>query len=166
MKTSKVQMPWLDDRGAAIPTEQLKHISKAWNSETWEAYLQFMERPRREALIPERQFDEIAEAQTESIFYHFDNTTSDVDKMLCENLLSELSQREATILRLIYFEGLTERKIAAQQNISNSEVNKIKKRALQKLQDRVGGIGSTRRIMKGQFVEKEKNKARPLKKAS
>lgn len=37
------EQPWLDSTGAEVSTEQLKEISKQWDSQTWESYLSWYE---------------------------------------------------------------------------------------------------------------------------
>ena len=40
--------PWLNDAGNEIPTEQLREISKQWDAQTWEEYLNWYESSRNQ----------------------------------------------------------------------------------------------------------------------
>lgn len=44
--------PWLTAMGLEIPTEQLKEVSRQWDLETWEAYLQWFESAQHKSLDP------------------------------------------------------------------------------------------------------------------
>ena len=79
----------------------------------------------------------------------FDNDT--VDRTLSENQLSarqmlmkvlirmaDLTKREETIILKYYFEGLTQRELAAQLNISEPRVCQIKTKAVERLLEMTG----------------------------
>jgi RNA polymerase sigma-B factor len=59
-------------------------------------------------------------------------------KMLVANLLERLPEREATILRLRFFEELTQSEIAEQVGISQMHVSRLLRRTLLQLRERIG----------------------------
>lgn len=78
-----------------------------------------------------------------------DNIIDDLDiklksEKLREYIRDSLDEREATVIRLRYGLGgrdeLTQREVAKQLGISRSYVSRIEKKALQKLNDRFGGM--------------------------
>ena len=58
--------------------------------------------------------------------------------MVVEDLLATLPEREQTILRLRFFDGLTQTEIAAQVGISQMHVSRLLSRSLETLRRDVG----------------------------
>ncbi len=166
MNQTKRQKPWVDFNGDELGTDQIRELSRSWDAETWEAYLTWREDERHESLVTPSKYDELVDAQTESIFAQVHGSIPDVDREICEELLNTLSVRDAEILRLIYFEGKTERQIASVLNLSRAAIQKIKKQALQSLRIRAGAKVRTRRIMRGQVVELKKSPSPKIKAVS
>ncbi len=125
--------PWLTSTGVEIPTEELRTISQSWDQEIWNAYLSWYQSPRREALVAPGVYNKKGEEMVQSIFEENNQEVSSEKQALCEQLLSLLPAMEATVLRLKFFEGRTDREIAALRKISKSGVHDIKNRALSRL---------------------------------
>ena len=92
---------------------------------------------------------EAATAATESIQresgeegFSLENILSDteseekmVEKIALRQAISVLPEREATVIRLRYFHGLTQQRIAKVLDVSQVQVSRIEKKALQKLRE-------------------------------
>ncbi len=147
---SNQSRPWLTYDGVRRPDSQIRSLALQWNSETWAAYLEWLETSRRESILPPHMYDDLCEEQIQSIFEQFDHELTQANQDRCESLLSELAPRAATVLRHIFFEGQTDRQIAAHLNMTGAGVHQIKARALSRLKKRHHGESvSTRRFMRG-----------------
>jgi len=92
---------------------------------------------------------ETATAATESIQrengeegFSLENILSDtqteeqmVEKIALQQAISALPEREGMVIRLRYFHGLTQQRIAKVLNVSQVQVSRIEKKALEKLKD-------------------------------
>ena len=92
---------------------------------------------------------EAATAATESIQretgeegFSLENILSDteseekmVEKIALRQAIAVLPEREATVIRLRYFHGLTQQRIAKVLDVSQVQVSRIEKKALQKLRE-------------------------------
>ena len=148
---SKNQRPWLTSTGIEVPATDLKAISKTWSNETWEAYLKWFTSARVEARVSPEEFDDFADRETETVFETFCASSSSTDRLACEKILSTLPHAEAHVLRLIFFEGKTEREIAIAINRSQPAVHQIKRRAFSRI--RRGLYGDeviTRPLLRGE----------------
>lgn len=138
MKTN-YERPWLTGSGAEIATIDLKVICKQWNANTWEAYLKWYSSGCREVLISLNLYQKIGEEQFESIFKSLAKSETPAKRNLIERLLSQLSGREAEILRATYLEGRTQVEIAAEFCLSQPRVCQIKNNALRSLKRGLAG---------------------------
>ncbi len=166
MNQTKRQKPWVDVNGDELGTDQIRELSPSWDAETWEAYLTWRESERHESLVAPAHYDELVDAQTENIFSQVHGSSPEMDRKICDELLNTLAPRDAEILRMIYFEGKTERQIALTLDLSRAAIQKIKKLALQRLRARAGAKVRTRRIMRGQVVELKKSQSSKMKAVS
>jgi RNA polymerase sigma factor (sigma-70 family) len=158
MKNTK-RAPWLDEKNAELPLVNLARRSKEWTAETWEAYLQFREKPRHESLIPPSLFGKISRRQIESIFEQFAVSASDTHRELCNVVLGNLPPTEAKVLRRMYFDGRSQRQIGASLGISQSAVKMAKKRAFTRIRSLFSNpVVLTRRNIEG---DKSKNDTAP-----
>ena len=123
---------WLDQNNKPLSDELLKKISKSWNAETWEKYLNWCESPLKEAQISTKGYDFMAENLEESVFISAPIIDYEA-KSIVQNLLKHLTIRQRQILELIYYKNYSEREIANKLNISRSVVKSTKKKALTKL---------------------------------
>lgn len=152
------ERPWLTSTGVEIDTAELREISKSWSAETWRAYLKWFESGKRERLVQPWIYNKIGDEQTESVFIEFGHDTDPEQQRRCEQLLGHVNQLEAMILRQIFFQGSTEREIAAKFRIAKSSVHDLKNRALLRLKRGNSGDGSgTRQFMRGENFSSQAN---------
>ena len=92
---------------------------------------------------------ESATAATESIYaeageegFRLEQVLSDteseedmVEKISLRQAISELPEREATVIRLRYFHGLTQQRVSAVLSVSQVQVSRIEKKAIAYLRD-------------------------------
>lgn len=126
-------MPWLNSKGQMLPDKKLKDISRRWDQETWEKYLNYLDGTISEQQIHPNDYEKMSEKMEKSCW---DLTQSDADrdsKSLVNTLFKELSTHQRKILKMIFWEGRSERFIARELNISRGTVNTIRKRALKRL---------------------------------
>ena len=105
---------------------------------------------RQTGLTPEEiALAETATAATESIQkengddgFSLENVLSDTDseenmveKIALRQAISVLPERESTVIKLRYFHGLTQQRIAAVLNVSQVQVSRIEKKAIEKLRN-------------------------------
>lgn len=149
-KKSKAIRPWMTSTDVEIPTDRLKEICKSWDRPMWDAYLNWFESSRKESLIPHDQYEDLSNRETQTIFEKFDQSSNEEVRTTCENLLASLPPREEEVLRMKFFEGRTEREIAALGGISKSSVHDLKNSALSRLRrGQQGNDPGTRRLMRG-----------------
>ena len=105
---------------------------------------------RQTGLTPEEiALAETATAATESIQkengddgFSLENVLSDTDseenmveKIALRQAISVLPERESTVIKLRYFHGLTQQRIATVLNVSQVQVSRIEKKAIEKLRN-------------------------------
>lgn len=157
MRTKKPR-PWLTSTGVEISTAELKEICKSWDQATWESYLGWYESARRDALVAPGVYQKRTEEMTESIFQQFDQNTDPKKRAHCEELLSSIPADEAQVIRLTYFDGKTEREIAAEKRKGKTTVHKLKIKGIERLRrGHDGEKGTTRRFMRGVDSEADPN---------
>lgn len=134
------QRPWLNKDGSIKNDEQIKSISKDWSLETWELFLSETidkeEAYQRE--LPAFVSDEILDSFPETIWEGKDSDRMDfIAKNLRRICRDHLTPRQQHIVRSIYWEGFSERKIGELLGISRSSVKTMKIRALEKIKKQV-----------------------------
>jgi RNA polymerase sigma factor (sigma-70 family) len=130
---NKKRVPWLNEKNRELPFVELAIQSKDWSPGDWQAYLQFLESPRRESLVPPSLFGKLTRRQVESIFEQFAVSANDTHRELCNVVLGVLPPTEAKVLRQTYFDGRSQRQIGAGLGISQSTVKLAKKHALARI---------------------------------
>jgi len=156
MTKAKTVRPWIKSDGRVLCDEALKKASRSWNSKTWEDYLHWFERPRKENLINPESYDVHCDERTEPIYSEFGFKSDPLLQKYVEGLISQLSEVEENVIRLYFFEGLTEAQIATQLKRSFAGVHLIKKRAISRLRSVESEAEmSAIRIMKGLVSQNE-----------
>lgn len=130
--------PWTDKHGAILPDYKIREISKKWTAETWDQFLvETVERSssyQREVLLWPFQYDAELETKAESIWDHLGTPeTEETCKLVrkaCRECLTAIQQQ---VIRGIFWQGFSERKIAQLTGVTRSTVVVQKKRALEKL---------------------------------
>lgn len=126
-------MPWLNSKGQMLSDKKLKTISRQWDQETWEKYLNYFDGTLSEQQFHPNAYDEMSEKMEKSCW---ELTQSDADrdsKSLVNSLFKELSTHQRKILKMIFWDGRSERFVARELKLSRSTVKVIKRRALKRL---------------------------------
>lgn len=136
--------PWLDKKGKPPSTAQLKQVSKAWDTETWEEYLQSLEHGREEGLSP--NFEELLQKhdRKEALEKYYEELNPDgctsiemttVDSNVISKALSQLTHLEREVLMQYYWEGRTEQQIADNLEHARGKIRRCYLRALKKMKE-------------------------------
>jgi RNA polymerase sigma factor (sigma-70 family) len=151
--TVQLNSPWLQINGKHTPEDHLKILTSSWDTNTWEHYLKWFEDQngqRAESILPLRQYDGACETQRESIFVYGQSSADDELKQTISKYLMKLTERQRRVIELIFWEGRSERFVAKTLSISQPSVQRLRKRALNKIKGLLkGGVSS--RIMGGEF---------------
>ena len=126
---------WRRANGSLKAIEELKCDSKTWSLDTWNKYLKSLEKRHREESLHKAQFTEsvLDEDYTETVF-SFSNGNKFTHLVSSLNaLMRELSPREYKVLKMIYWEKLSQRKVAQNLRISRRHLRIIMHRGLKKL---------------------------------
>lgn len=133
--------PWLDPNGRIYSDDALKEVSKNWDAPTWERFLaETIDCPQREIVQSneERLIDE---------YFTGDEKLDEMPRNELHDLIRQLIRRHLTIqqqsvIRMIYWQGRSEREIAEILGINKGRVPTIKRQSLSKLrrllENRVG----------------------------
>ncbi len=149
----KVLMPWLTASDVERPPAELKEISKSWDEQTWNAYLNWYQAGNSEKLISKNVFDKISEELEKNIFEEFGYQSCPKLQDLCEQLLAALPAHQAQILRLYFYEGRTHKEIAFIFGRSDRTISYNKNTALRTLKRVHGGEPlAARQYMRGADV--------------
>lgn len=153
-QTSKnTSKPWLDQDGNILSDKELREISKNWSAETWEQFLletvECQASDYREDLIHPRSYDRRLEEMTESVWQCSTDRSETIGELVRRLCRDHLSPKQQYIVRMIFWDGFTERKIADVMNISRSTVVVQKRRALSKIKDLIEARYATSTMYEG-----------------
>ena len=129
----KIVMPWLTASAVERPLSELKEISKSWDAQTWNDYLNWFQSGCSEKLISKNVFDRISEEIEKNIFEEFGYQSCPKLQNDCEQLLAALPAHQAQILRLYFYEGRTHKEIAFQFGRADTTISYNKNKALKAL---------------------------------
>jgi RNA polymerase sigma factor (sigma-70 family) len=129
---------WLNDQGQIYSDKELIRISKDWDENTWEAFLvKTVERSTsymREAVLSPTTYTMILQEMTESIWAWSDSSESaDVSSRIRLLIRDHLTPRQQHVIRLTFWDGLSERKVGEILGISRTAVATYKSKSLKKL---------------------------------
>jgi DNA-directed RNA polymerase specialized sigma subunit len=122
--------PWIQPNRKPICDSILKRISRTWDAETWEAYLSWYQKPLKEALIKTFGYELICEGMTDTIYREYGYDHDEFLQKYVEILLRRVSNKQASVLRLYYLEGLTELQISQRLRVNQSSAHRRKTTAL------------------------------------
>ena len=133
-----IARPWLAPAGVIHPDSELRKISKSWNADTWELFLvETVERSssyQREELIKPGAYAAALDKLTESIWECSDSPADDDLATAIRRIIRDhLTPRQQQIIRLIFWDGLSERAAAEVIGLQRSTVAVQKRRSLKKL---------------------------------
>lgn len=106
---------------------------KNWTPADWENYLSEIEVGLKEALISQVTYQRCLENQTESLFALSEHDCPKELRDMVRKAMQTLSANQNKIIKLVFWNRLSEREIATQMGISRSSVKTTKARALKKL---------------------------------
>lgn len=101
-----------------------------WGPKDWEQYLQKIDFPLRESLLPQHVWTKKISNQFDTIFSESQVTAPEDISESVQQCLNKLTKRQTEVLRLIYWENKSERETALILKISRSSVRTIHKRSL------------------------------------
>ena len=161
MKAGQKQEPWINDQGQIYPDKELMLISKHWNEETWEKFLvATVERSAsymRETVLTPTTYAMILEEMSESIWAWSESPKSaDVSSRIRLLIRDHLTPRQQHVIRLTFWDGLSERKIGEILGISRTAVATYKSKSLKKLK----GLIEARLPVRTAYDRANKNRAR------
>jgi RNA polymerase sigma factor (sigma-70 family) len=134
--------PWLDSKGHIISGEELKAISKDWDQLIWEKYLDSIDVTLSDRQIGLQKYDALAESMPHTCFEFSQTDADDETKDKIAQVLEQLTPQQQKIIKMIFWEGRTERGIAKELRISRTTVQTLKKRSLRKLSDLLKQVSS------------------------
>lgn len=132
MKTTK---PWIGSDGKPLSDEVLKQVSKHWTRETWEEYLQTLERaPREEEVLVGnfKKFEEMSATSWRDILSN-PNPPSDALYDDVREAIEALPDRQKYIIEESIYLGKGQREIAKSLGLSRTPLRKSLKSAKKKL---------------------------------
>ena len=144
--------PWLKKYGKMRPDSEIKKLSQNWDEETWDNYLKKTvevsqkELPLKSASTSERYSD-----QQHEVFYknkRIDLKRNKTLKRVLNELVDMLPEKERSLIRMIYWQNLSVRKIADVMGVSRSTVMRWHKKTLDKLRREIL-ISTNLKIQKG-----------------
>lgn len=138
--------------------ERLRQVSKTWNADQWEAYLQTLERPILEEQVSCLKYDLASENAQSSIFDLAQQTSSPELTSLVGQALFKLTLRQRMVVELLYFRSLSTWEAALELGISQFAVRDLEARALKNLEREILEPLLTLPIVKGQCRNSEGSK--------
>jgi predicted DNA-binding protein (UPF0251 family) len=129
------QKPWEDTNGNMLSDKNLKTVSKSWDAETWENFLQ-------QTVSIERAEDELLaekyEALLEETFECAPRPSCAVPEPVVKQIKAAvriLAPQQQKIIKLHFWGGMSEREVACELGILRSNVNDSKKISLNKIKN-------------------------------
>lgn len=123
--------PWQDDNGNLAQDSDLEVISKAWDIETWNRYLSTMDTSTLESILPSTTYLRLIEMQPDKISEIEPEINQSRRKQKVREKVERLPMRQRKIVKLLFWEDLSEREVAKKLQISRSTVKTQKRRALE-----------------------------------
>lgn len=127
------EKPWLNKKGHALSEHDLKEVSKDWDQETWEKYLNSLDATLSDQQLKPYEYDYLAE-NAELTCWDLSQSSADNEaKDFVANLLKLLTPQQQIIIQMNFWEGRSERYIAEELRVSRNTVKTLKKRVLRRL---------------------------------
>lgn len=147
--------PWLDPSGKKLETEALKEVSKSWNEETWERYLQSIETGIEGRLIGPKKFKKKCDYLEESI-WEFSSETPNPDlQKAIKDAFSSLTEKQQIVLKKYFFDGLSLTAIGDDLHRHRTTIHEIKTAALNRIKEHLNKNPYNLPSMKGQENSQE-----------
>lgn len=134
------QKSWRKLDGSMKADIHLKKICQKWSALEWEQYLEEIEVSLKESQISTYEFDAIAEGN--NISEEFKKMPSHVECSYARNIIlkavNQLSKRQKVIIKLLFWENLSQAEVARRLKINRSAVHSSKEKAIEKLREKFG----------------------------
>ncbi len=130
--------------------DDLLSASRNWSPDEWESYLRTLEVGLSESLSSKTEVNQ--RGISNNIFELSSSGCSEELSMVVGKLLAHLSERQALVLRKIFWDGKSERKIARELKIGRQAVYDLKKRALKNLRKVAQGVLATSPIVQADVL--------------
>ena len=135
MKSNEsTKKPWINDDGSEKTTGEIKKMSKKWTQEDWEEYLSDQESSLRESYLDDPTLYErnlSAENYAGLIFGIAEYST--MGRVAINVTLAQLTKQQNDVLRLTFWEGMTQRGIEKELGITRASVRYALSTGLQKI---------------------------------
>ena len=141
--------PWLDQKGHALSDVELKLISKDWTQEIWEKYLDSIDVTLSDRQIGIQKYDVLAESMPHTCFEFSQTDADDETKDKIAKVLLKLSPQQQKIIKMIFWEGRSERFIANELRVSRYTIKTLKKRSLRKLAELLKQVSPISPLVRG-----------------
>ena len=126
--------PWLGKDGRRLPEGRLRQRSEKWSLETWRRYadhLDSMAVDPIEYLTSDMRIEDELRDETYEMSETPDRPKPDYDQL--HRAIESLDSVRRTVIRLIYFDGLTVREVAKRLGCPRSTVHDLKSSSLSTL---------------------------------
>lgn len=135
MISNNNQKPWFDDSGKLLSNESLKLVSKLWNAETWEQFLQeTIEREQSPQEVVIDGYQMLLEEVSEGIWSKPCSVPLHVKRKIDE-AIKRLSSVNRKIIRGIFWGNLNQSQIAKKLKISQPAVFRAKNFSLNQIKE-------------------------------
>lgn len=151
---NKLNQPWLDESGDLLPDDILRVISKKWDQNTWDRYLDhYCEDKANEPVIDfvdEIRLENLANSAIEPTFLSGSEHSKMRLKYQIMAAMKSLSSFQKLTIEKIFFENWTDSQVAEYLGISKKTVFTHKSRALAHLKNNHHLMSDFLHIVRGQ----------------
>ena len=129
--------PWLNTDGSMKSDKEISALGQHWNAETWDNYLKATIEHGDTELLLEESMDDI-KALSAKDFFDFITTVENYEYLqgyVQQAMRNNLSPKEESILRMKYFENMSEKEVAEKLSIGLETLKKYRKSALKKIKN-------------------------------
>lgn len=129
--------PWLAPDGKMLTDDQLRIVSKKWTPAVWETFLVETVEKRLKEVSKSAWAYQNAVEEMECTFWNeggFDQGDEKREVLIRRKMRDHLTVQQRQILRLYFWDSLSERAVAEKMGISHAQVHTSKKNSLKKLE--------------------------------
>ena len=133
MKKIKKEKPWLDENGKIYPLKKIEAISKDWDDKTWERYLaENIDVEMKEDLFGDaNEVENFSQDQYKNNYLDlFDQEEYPILREAFDNILRDISGKEAIILKSIFYEKMNSSQVAEKFKLHPSTVIRARDRGI------------------------------------
>jgi RNA polymerase sigma factor (sigma-70 family) len=125
--------PWEDGFGRVLSTARLREVSRDWSEETWQEYLETLEGQPDDFLVD--NYDDAIRTYTQED--PEEESLPSTDLAAITRGIERLQPMEQTVIRSMFWQGMSEREVAELLGTSRRAVMNIKADALKKLKAQI-----------------------------